>query len=120
MEGTHDLSLYSAVNFLAARRVLFVEGSTDKTILEQCAIAHLSKASAQIEQFNNWTCIPLDGVANIPTADLAERLASSPLLPKLENNERLVIVCVLDRDYDKEPPMRWLRSGLQVERIDCI
>jgi predicted ATP-dependent endonuclease of OLD family len=116
---TRDLSLYSAVNFLATRRVLFVEGSTDKTILQQCAIAHLGKSPDSFDKFNAWTCVSLDGVANVPTADLVERLVSSSILPHLEHSEILVVVCVLDRDYDKKP-IHDIQSGPQVERINHV
>lgn len=119
MGRTHDLSLYSVVNFLATRRVLFVEGSTDETILQRCALAHLGKLPEQLDRFNTWTCVSLDGVANVTMADLVKRLVSSSILPHLEPSELVVVVCVIDRDYDKEP-MHDVRSGPQVERIDHV
>ena len=119
LEKTHDLSPYSAVNFLATRRVLFVEGSTDETILLRCALSHLADSPEGLDRFDAWTRVPLDGVANAPAADLVERLVSSSLLPRLERSEVLVVASVFDRDYDKEP-LHQVRSGPQVERIDHV
>lgn len=119
LRNTHDLATFSAVNFLASRHVLFVEGETDETILEQCDLAHFSASPERLARFESWTRVPLDGVSNAPAPELIERLVSSPILPRLNRGEVLVVASVLDRDYDREPGHH-LRSGPQVERIDHV
>lgn len=117
--NTHDLAAFSAVNFLVSRHVLFVEGETDETILEQCALAHFGASPERLARFESWTRVPLGGVSNAPAPELIERLVSSPILPRLDRGEVLVVASVLDRDYDREPGHH-LRSGPQVERIDHV
>jgi predicted ATPase len=116
---THDLTPFAAINFLTSRRILFIEGETDETIVQRCAFAYLGSSPEQLARFETWTRVQLDGASNAPAANLVERLVSSPLLPRLKRNEALVVAIVLDRDYDKEPGHR-IQSGSQVERIEHI
>ncbi len=116
---THDLAPFAAINFLASRRVLFIEGETDETILQRCALAYLCSSPERLALFENWTRVQINGVSNAPAANLVERLVSSPLLPRLKRNETLVAAVVLDRDYDKEP-RHHIESGSQVIRIEHV
>lgn len=116
---THDLTPFSAINFLKSRRVLFIEGKTDEAILQRCAIAHFGASSDRLARFELWTPVPLDGVSRAPAADLTERIFSSPFLPRLDRGEAFMIACVLDRDYDKEPRHE-SSSRPQVDRVDHV
>ncbi|WP_454868415.1 AAA family ATPase [Pseudomonas farris] len=115
----HELITYSAVNFLASRRVLLVEGRTDETILKRCALAYFGSSPDRLLCFEAWTCIPLDGVSNAPAADLIERLISSPMIPALERGDKLIVATVLDRDYEREA-LHCIVPGDQVDIIKHI
>ncbi|MFO7566258.1 MAG: AAA family ATPase [Enhygromyxa sp.] len=103
LSPTHDLLVYSAINCIMSRRVLFVEGPSDKVILEQCARAHFTGAADRLERFYRWMCIELHGAANEPATALVDRLFSSPWLPQLDANDAIMAAHVLDRDYHRDP-----------------
>jgi hypothetical protein len=119
LRNIHDLASFSAINFLASRHVLFIEGETDETILHRCALAYLCASPERLTRFESWTRVPLDGVSNTPAPELIERLVSSPILPPLNRGEVFVVASVLNRDYDREPGHH-VRSGPQVERVDHV
>jgi energy-coupling factor transporter ATP-binding protein EcfA2 len=112
----HELSSYSAVNFLVSRRVLFVEGGTDETILARCAIAHLGDQPDRLSRFEAWTRVPLGGVTKAPGQDLFERLLLSEMMPDLRQGEKLIVATISDRDYERSP-IKSIEQGIQVDSI---
>ncbi|TPG87782.1 DUF2813 domain-containing protein [Pseudomonas caspiana] len=112
----HELSNYSAVNFLASRRVLFIEGRTDETILERCALAHFGDEPDRLTRFEAWTRVPLGGVTKAPGLDLFERLFLSEMMPSRGQGEKLIVATVSDRDYERAP-IKSIKQGTQVDSI---
>ncbi|MHC8334138.1 ATP-dependent nuclease [Pseudomonas sp. LB3P25] len=112
----HELSSYSAVNFLASRRVLFVEGGTDETILVRCALALFGDNSDRLTRFEAWTRVSLGGVTKAPGLDLFERLLLSEMMPSLRQGEKLIVATVSDRDYEREP-IKNIKQGTQVDSV---
>ncbi len=119
LSQTHEITPFSAINFLSSRRILFLEGATDDAILVRCAIAHFFNSEKERAAFESWTRICLDGVDNAPAPQLMERLISSKLLPNLRSGEGVVVACAFDRDYGRIPG--WHNAtGSQVRRCEYI
>lgn len=119
LNSTRDLAPYAAVNFLSSRKVLLVEGPTDETIIQRAAIAHFAGEQDRLSQFDCWTSVPLDGVANAPAPGLIERLFSSSLLPPLKPSESMMVARIRDRDYDRTPCLD-IEQGSQVLRLEKV
>lgn len=119
LRSTRDLTPYAAVNFLSSRKVLLLEGPTDETILQRAAIAHFALAPDRLSEFDHWTRVSLDGVANAPASGLIERLFTSALLPPVKPGESVMVARVRDRDYDREPCLN-VKQGRQVLQLEKV
>jgi predicted ATPase len=102
LAGWADLSPFSLVNFLASRRILFYEGSSDRVILEKCAALRYRSDLVGRERFERWTLAPLSGSGNEKIAGLLERLIETNVIPSLAAGEEVRLVVVLDRDYERK------------------
>ena len=97
-----DLTPYTAINFLASRRVLFCEGSNDVVILNRLAALRFRNAPSRERGFRRWSLIRLHGVSNAPIADLLARLVRSDVLKARAKTSGFCIEVVLDRDYSRQ------------------
>ena len=111
LDPTHDFAPFASINFVKHRRILFHEGPTDYPILLFCARALFRTRPGQLKRFEEWTHVPLGGAANAPTAKLLGKLVSTKLIRKLDEESRLFMVTVLDRDYEREPGVVLDESG---------
>jgi hypothetical protein len=99
-----DLTPFTALNFLAARRVLFHEGPTDAKLLRACAELLFRNDPQRREQFARWTLVPLDGTKDLPLAKVLGRLLRHSLLNyDLRAEQPFEVIVLLDRDYAKPP-----------------
>jgi predicted ATPase len=119
LHSTRDLAPYAAVNFLSSRKIALVEGPTDEIILHRAAAACFAAAPKHLSRFEEWRCVPLDGVDNAPSAGLIERLFSSSFLPQLKPAEIMIVARIRDRDYTRTQRLEIHRKR-QVVRVEKV
>jgi predicted ATP-dependent endonuclease of OLD family len=97
-----DMTPFSAINFLASKRILFHEGKSDSIILKKCADVLYRNSPNKKLAFEKWTLVTLDGCGNDKVAQLLARLIeSNAVLHKYDLSEFKVIT-LLDKDYSRE------------------
>lgn len=97
-----DLTPFAAINFLASRRVLFHEGTSDNKVLKRCAELRFRQQRDKLRTFERWTFVSLDGSGNTKIVGLLNRLLASPLLwAKNEGAQPFKVATVLDKDYSR-------------------
>lgn len=106
-----DLTPYTAINFLAARRVLFCEGRGDKAVLERLAQLLYRNDPARLERFRRWSVVLLDGVGNRNVSKLLSRLMHNDLVRAAADHGGFRVVVVLDRDHGRTPGLRSEAQG---------
>ncbi|MFT3764811.1 MAG: AAA family ATPase [Minicystis sp.] len=110
LDRTHELAPFASINFVGHRQVFFHEGPSDHSILLSCARGFLRHQPARMQRFEAWTPVSLGGATNAPTADLLGYLVSTKLIRKLDVRDRISMVTVLDRDYEREPKVTETRN----------
>lgn len=99
-----DLTPFTAINFLASRRVLFCEGADEIAVLPKLAELRFRNNPSKAERFRRWAIVQLQGAPNAPVAQLLTRLVRSEVIragaPK---QGALHVELVLDRDFSRKP-----------------
>jgi predicted ATPase len=103
LAGWCDLTPFTALNFLARRRLLFHEGPTDKNILDACARVYFSHDPARLRRYGDWTAVPISGVANAAASEVLGKLISPEVFEPLETGPRVRVVRLRDRDAIRKP-----------------
>lgn len=98
-----DLQPYTAINFLASRRVLFCEGDGDAKLLPRLAEVRFRNDPARLQRFRRWAIVQLKGASNQPIAKLLARLVQSDMVRARAQKEGFEVVVVLDRDHSRTP-----------------
>jgi predicted ATPase len=128
-----DLAPYTAINFLASRRLLFCEGDGDKETIERLAEIRFRNDPTKRKRFQRWAIVRLHGADNRPVASLLERLVASDAIKAQAKDEPFRIVVVLDKDHRVEalprPPnakgiseavQRWSRHSVESVLLDPL
>ena len=102
-----DLTPFTAINFMASRRVLFHEGPGDAKVLKRCAELRFRQQTDKRREFERWALVPLDGSGNDKMVSLLQRLLASPVWAPTQDGQPFKVAMVLDQDYARE-------SGFQV------
>jgi AAA ATPase domain len=105
-----DLTPFTAINFMASRRVLFHEGSSDAKVLKRCAELRFRQQADKRRSFERWALVPLEGSGNDKMVGLLNRLLASPVWAAAQGAQPFKVVTVLDRDYARP-------SGFQVRPV---
>ncbi|HHH26735.1 MAG TPA: hypothetical protein ENK57_00060 [Polyangiaceae bacterium] len=98
-----DLTPFSAVNFLASKRLLFHEGPSDREILRSCAAVLYRNDDDRRRRFEDWTLVSLGGVGNLTPSKLIRSLLRPELFPNLDANDPVRLFWVIDRDHVRTP-----------------
>jgi hypothetical protein len=98
-----DLTPYTAINFLASRRVVFVEGKDELNLLPRLGELRFRHDLARLRQFRRWALVEFKGAANQNQADLLDRLLRSDVIRQGAPQGAFQAVVVLDRDYARTP-----------------
>jgi hypothetical protein len=98
-----DLTPFTAINFMASRRVLFHEGKSDAKVLRRCAELRFRQQGDKRRSFERWALVPLDGSGNDRVVGLLQRLLASPVWATPQGVPPFNVVTVLDRDYTRLP-----------------
>lgn len=105
-----DLTPFTAINFMASRRVLFHEGPGDAKVLKRCAELRFRQQADKRRNFERWALVPLDGSGNDKILSLLQRLLASPVWAAAQGTQPFKVVTVLDRDYARH-------SGFEVRPV---
>jgi predicted ATP-dependent endonuclease of OLD family len=97
-----DMTPFSAINFLASKRVLFYEGKSDGVILKKCADILYRNNPKKKSIFEKWTLVPLEGCGNEKIAQLLARLIESNVVPQKHNLAEFRVITQLDKDYHRD------------------
>lgn len=103
LESWADMTPFSAINFLASRRVIFHEGPTDRAIIERCAQLRFRTNLRGRDRFDVWTFAVLEGASRRGMGAMLERLIDQVAVSRTQPAEALRVLTVLDRDYEREP-----------------
>ena len=98
-----DLTPFTSINFMASRRVLFHEGTSDDVILHRCAELRFRQLPIKRKQFERWAMVPLHGSGNEKTVDLLRRLLRSKVWSQQADGSAFKLAIVLDRDHSRNP-----------------
>jgi predicted ATP-dependent endonuclease of OLD family len=97
-----DMTPFSAINFLASKRILFHEGKSDSIILKKCADIYFRNNDKKKLAFEKWTFVPLDGSGNDKFAQLLVRLIESSAVSQKYNLAEFRVITQLDKDYHRD------------------
>lgn len=98
-----DLTPFAAINFLAKKQIIFHEGPSDELLLKRCADVYFRNRIDELERFRRWIFVPLNGVGNAHSPAVLSALLNADLFPSLNANEPIRVLCLLDRDAEREP-----------------
>lgn len=101
-----DLTPYTAIHFLASRRVLFCEGDGDRDALTLFARLKFRHDPARLRRFQAWTMARLNGAANHALAPLLTRLIRNEAVQTQARSGGFQVITVLDRDHIRTPGTR--------------
>ena len=108
-----DLTPYTAINFLAARRVLFCEGTGDKDTLAVLARLRYRNDPARLRRFLAWTRARLQGASKQPLATMLAALVRNEAVQTQTPSTAFRVLVVLDRDHIRSP-------GRRIESLDGV
>lgn len=120
-----DLTPFTAINFLASRRILFCEGATDVDLLPRLARIRFRNAAEQHDRFTRWVPVELGSSGNEDVARTLNKLLKSDAV-KVEAKDPFELVVVLDRDGFRAPglhpksgadPTTVVWSGYSIESL---
>ncbi|MEZ4437180.1 MAG: ATP-binding protein [bacterium] len=94
-----DLTPYTAINFLASRRVVFVEGRSDQALLPLLGRLLFRNNVERLAAFEQWAFVELQGTGNRRLAPLLARLLENDVVRATPDQRPFQIEVVLDRDY---------------------
>lgn len=98
-----DLSPYTAINFLASRRVAFCEGDDEVALLPLLAELRFLNDPSRLRRFRRWALVRLTGASNEPVAGLLARLLRNDVVRTQAQAGGFEVHVLLDRDYHRQP-----------------
>lgn len=98
-----DLTPFTSLSFLASRRLLLVEGSTDRRILEACARCLYQNDDARLRRFREHVTVELEGVGNVSAKGVLAKLLQPAVVTTLDAKRAVRAAVALDRDWTREP-----------------
>jgi hypothetical protein len=110
LSGWVDLEPYTALNFLASRKILFHEGPSDAKVLEKCARILFRNRLADLDRFHEWALVSLGGSGNSDVPKLLNKLVKSPAIHRMPVPDFKVIT-VLDKDYSRQSSSGVITDG---------
>lgn len=119
LEAFCDLSPFASLQLLRSRRVLFHEGKTDRSILEDCARAYFANDPTRLAQFRRWTFVELSSETNAEAKNVLKR-ALAPLAAVGAAGDPVRIVRVLDRDYHRQPVFGPEQGDVTLKEFDIV
>ena len=105
-----DLTPFTSLNFLASRRILLHEGPSDGEILKRCGEMYFRNDTLKLSRFRAWTLVSLDGVGNAKAQAVLGAVLTPKLFPALTSKESVRALCVFDRDAERTPGLRSIKS----------
>ncbi len=99
-----DMTPFSALNFLASKRIFFHESKSDSAIIKKCADILFRNNPAKKGAFEKWTFLPLDGCENRAMASMLAKLLQSNLIAGNLDLNQFKIFIQLDKDYSDAQP----------------
>lgn len=105
LESWADMTPFSALNFLASRRVIFHEGKTDARMIRRCAELRYRTSLRHKDRFDAWTFAELGGSGNHGMAKVLLKLIERVAPATASAAAPLRVVTVLDRDHHRAPGM---------------
>ncbi|MCB9550358.1 MAG: AAA family ATPase [Myxococcales bacterium] len=99
-----DLTPFTAINFLAARRVVFVEGPHDKRAIERLADTYFRSNQRDRPAFDRWILVTLGSVTHAPSARLLTRLLATEAVTAQARTGAFKVVIVTDPDARSDAP----------------
>lgn len=106
ISGWVDISPYTAVNFLATRRVAFCEGDDEKLVLPRLAQLKFRDDPIKQKKFASRSLVRLTGATNAPIARLLTRLVEDELVVSRAQGGQFDVLLVLDRDHARQPGLK--------------
>ena len=103
LSGWADLTPYTAINFLASRRILFVEGDDERRLLPRLAELRFRNDPTRLAEARGWALAPLVGANNDRIAELLARLINHDVVVARGPQGAFKVLVVLDRDYTRTP-----------------
>ncbi|MBT9557092.1 MAG: AAA family ATPase [Myxococcales bacterium] len=98
-----DLTPYTAINFLASRKVLFVEGKDELELVPRLGELRFRNDPLRLRQFRGWAVVELKGSGNAPVAPLLSKLLRNDAIRASAQHGGFAIMVLLDRDYTRVP-----------------
>jgi hypothetical protein len=98
-----DLTPYTAINFLASRKLLFVEGKTDLSLLPIFAALHYRNDPERLRRFRRWAIVELGGASRANEPALLARLLAGQAVTDRARGGSFAVLTVLDRDFERAP-----------------
>ena len=98
-----DLTPYTAINFLASRRVLFCEGDGDQRALTRLAALRFRNDPVRLTRFRTWAIVQLKGASGAPIAPMLARRVRNDVVRAQAQAGGFSVVVVLDRDHVRTP-----------------
>lgn len=106
-----EMAPYTAINFLASRRVVFCEGKSELTVLPRLAELRFRNNPTHAERFRRWAFVPLNSASNAPIAPLLAKLVRNDVVRARAGGEAFKVVVILDRDHHREPGTHEEQAG---------
>jgi len=103
LAGWVDLTPYTAINALAARRILFVEGDDEMRLLPWLGGLRFRNDPTRYRLFRAWAILELRGASNAPVAAFLARLVQNRAIRETTGTGPFRVVVALDRDYERTP-----------------
>lgn len=97
------LTPYTAINFLASRKLLFVEGKTEIALLPIFAALHYRNDPERLRSFRRWAIVGLDGATRANEPALLGRLVAGPAVTDRGRGGVFTVLTVLDRGFERAP-----------------
>ncbi|ABF87139.1 hypothetical protein MXAN_5535 [Myxococcus xanthus DK 1622] len=115
-----DLSLFSSIQFLRSRKILFYEGPSDAELLRQCAEVYFRGQPKLLARFGAWTFVPLGGAGNSAATSVLMQALRPLLSVEGRSGNPVHIVRVLDRDYSRSPALGPFREESGFRLLDVV
>lgn len=103
LSGWADLTPYTAINFLASRRIIFCEGDDERRLLPRLAELRFRNDRARLAEYRRWALVQLVGAGNDKLADLLARLINHDVVASRGQHGAFKMLVVLDRDFTRTP-----------------
>jgi predicted ATPase len=116
-----DLTPFATLSFLASRRLVLVEGATDRRLLEACAAVLFQVDEARLRTFRQAVIVELVGVGNVSTKGVLERLLSPAVVPNIGAARPVRVALARDSDGERDPhPVQHKRLKPHLDSVEVV